>query len=74
MWFLPEAQPMRIPAQDPGGPAEVTAKLAAQRVSLRCSLEVAASPRPWLRRRYHLLLPTPGGPCPSIKDNESSSP
>src|SRR5450631_2665650 len=40
----------------------------------RRSVWVAASPRPWCRRLFHLLLPTLGGPCPSIGDQESSSP
>jgi hypothetical protein len=37
------------------------------------NLAVATPPRPWRRRPHHLLLPTLGGPCPSIRTTESSS-
>jgi hypothetical protein len=62
MWSLPAAQRLRIPAQDPGGPAEATAKLAAQRVPLRCSLEVAASPQTLAASALPLAAPDPRWP------------
>ena len=41
---------------------------------IRCNLAITTPPRPWRRRRYHLPLSNLGGPWPSIRTTESSSP
>ena len=42
--------------------------------SASCNVAVATPPRPWRRRLHHLLLLNLGGPWPSTRTTESSSP